>query len=138
MEPLPKHIADKIQKDSETGCWEWLGSLSHNGYPMSSLKNKRIRVHRLTYERFVGEIPEGMQIDHLCKNTRCVNPDHLESVTQQVNIQRGVSATKTKCRKGHPLTGENLHTEIRKKTGTVKRGCKICRAEAVKRFKSSL
>jgi hypothetical protein len=82
--------------------------------------------HRLVYEELVGPIPEGMELDHLCRNTSCVNPAHLEPVPHRVNVLRGVgptaeNAVKTECVNGHPLTGRNLC--IRKEGG---RKCRTC------------
>lgn len=78
--------------------------------------------YRVAYELLVGAIPDGFQLDHLCRNRACVNPAHLEPVTQAVNKARGERAMKTHCPKGHPYSGSNL---IREKTG---RKCRICHA----------
>jgi hypothetical protein len=81
-------IADK---GYPSPCWLWQGSISENGYGIKSnpVSRKKIYLHRLYYEKFKGLIPAGFQIDHLCRERRCVNPDHLEAVTQVVNIHRG-------------------------------------------------
>ncbi|MBN9210756.1 MAG: hypothetical protein BGO45_10805 [Microbacterium sp. 71-36] len=68
-------------------CWEWTGSL-RTGYGLFRLDGRNVQTHRWAYEEQVGPIPDGFQIDHLCRNTRCVNPDHLEPVTQAENIRR--------------------------------------------------
>ncbi len=78
--------ADKIMPEPNSGCWFWLGALSR-GY--GSLKNAR--AHRVAYEMTIGPIPEGLVIDHLCRVTSCVNPDHLEAVTQAENVRRGLT-----------------------------------------------
>jgi hypothetical protein len=92
------------------GCWLWQGSLTEKGYSRVRgtllTGGRKIYGHIWVYERLVGPIPPGRELDHLCEVRRCVNPAHLEPVTHAVNIQR--SLTQTHCREGHPLSGENL------------------------------
>ena len=103
-------------------CWRWTGSISPNGYGRFNL----IYAHRRSYELHVGPIPEGLTIDHLCRHRWCVNPAHLEPVTRGENVLRGVGpsaqhARKTHCKRGHPLSGENLRVHARG------RECAICK-----------
>lgn len=85
----PEYVVDKI-----TGCWNWVRCLTGVGYGYQKLKGGRgIVAHRLIYERLVGSVPEGMTLDHLCRNRRCVNPYHLRVVTNQENCQAGLQAT---------------------------------------------
>lgn len=115
-------------------CWEWQGLLFDSGYPrMWDISARRsIRAHRWSYENVKKlRIPDGYQIDHLCRNIRCVNPEHLEAVTARTNIMRseGVAATnsqKTKCDKGHPYDEANTYWYREGKS----RGCRACRREA--------
>lgn len=101
------------------GCWLWTGSLSNDGYG----------AHRRVYLRLVGPIPDGLHLDHLCRNRACVNPDHLEPVTPAENIRRSVRpesmrrAPRTECSEGHPLTGENLYVPPSKPTTRICRTC---------------
>lgn len=78
------------------GCWLWQGPRVHNGYGIISIQGSgvktTIRAHRYAYEALVGPIPEGLQLDHLCRVRRCVNPAHLEPVTARENVRRGVRA----------------------------------------------
>jgi hypothetical protein len=91
-------------------------------------------MHRYAYEALVGPIPDGKQIDHLCRNRACCNPEHLEPVTIQENIRRGegpqaINARKTHCIRGHALSGDNLY--LVPKSG--RRNCVICRQAASNR-----
>lgn len=104
----------KLSEDKKTGCWNWTGRKIWNGYGVFSYKGKNsMLVHRAAYEMLVGPIPEGMQIDHLCENKVCFNPDHLEPVTNRVNQLRNTehwvskNAMKTHCKRGHEFNEEN-------------------------------
>lgn len=118
-------------------CWEWKLSTDKDGYGQFSVGSsvdgtaKRYKPHRFSYEAFVGAIPDGYVIDHLCKNRRCVNPAHLEAVTVRVNVQRSSNSTKTHCKNGHPLSGDNLY--IRPDDGS--RCCRKCRAHDARMLK---
>lgn len=96
-----------LEKTEKTDtCWLWAGSLTTGGYGQLSIAGRLTQAHRLAYELYVGAIPEGFQIDHLCRVRHCVNPDHLEAVTQAENIRRGMSPLAIawrsgKCRRGH-------------------------------------
>src|SRR5438445_7913613 len=99
---------------NESGCLVWGGSVSSNGYGAVYLQGRRYRAHRLAYELRKGIIPAGKQLDHLCRNRLCINPEHLEAVTQKENILRGQgapakNARKTHCPQGHPYTANNLY-----------------------------
>jgi hypothetical protein len=114
-------------------CWHWTGKLVHGGakggYGALSVRNRNILAHRYAYELLVGPIPAGLVIDHLCRNTGCVNPEHLEPVTIGENVLRGtsyyaVNARKTHCLRGHEYTPENTLRTGKNKTG---RECRTCR-----------
>lgn len=124
---LPARLTEKIAVDAG-GCWNWTGCTQPNGYGKSYHERRTWLAHRLTYTLLVGVIPDGLVIDHLCKNTHCVNPLHLEVVTSQVNTLRGQSPSaqqvhRTHCPLGHPLSGDNLYVHRNK------RGCKRCRRD---------
>jgi hypothetical protein len=111
-----------------TGCWPWRGKMHPEGYGQISVNGRPEWAHRLAYSLLVGRIPEGLQIDHLCRNRACVNPAHLEPVTARENTLRGEgagarNARKTHCVRGHEFTPENTVVDARGH-----RSCLACRA----------
>lgn len=124
---LPEHIAAKFGA-AENGCWEWHGARDKYGYGQAWWNGGRVKAHRLVYELLVADIADGLQIDHLCRNRCCVNPQHLEPVTRRVNIQRGESpagqhSRATHCPQGHPYHGDNLYV----RPSNNGRECRTCR-----------
>lgn len=102
------------------GCWLWLGATTTAGYGVTNAG----LAHRLTYEYFIGPIPEDRLLDHVCRNPSCVRPDHLDVVTHRENVLRGVGVTavnalKTECDRGHAFTEANTR---------IWRGRRVCRA----------
>lgn len=120
---LPTHqrILDFVIVDDD-GCWVWTKSTKRNGYGCFSVNGKTVSTHRYMYEQFVGHIPNGLVIDHLCGNKICCNPEHLEAVTQQENVLR-YKRLITHCPAGH----EYGPCEPNKK-----RHCSVCRNKAKK------
>lgn len=117
---------------TNSGCWEWTGTIAKNGYGILGVGGrggKKVYAHRASYEIFSGKIPFGLEIDHLCRNRECVNPEHLEAVTRRINILRGsgpkilglINGNKTHCLRGHEFNEKN--TRNRKSGG---RTCVIC------------
>jgi hypothetical protein len=105
-------------------CWTWTGvARGTGGYGGFRYDGRMQFAHRVSYELLVGPIPEGLVIDHLCRNRKCVNPEHLEPVTQTENMARG-SAARTHCKQGHEYTPEN--TVPVHNGSTASRWCRIC------------
>jgi len=84
---VPAYIVDE-----DTGCWNWNRYKTGLGYGVTSVNRKPRAAHRVYWERENGPVPEGLELDHLCRNPSCVNPAHLEAVTRAVNLQRGLKA----------------------------------------------
>lgn len=114
MTDLPEYIQRHIMPIPFCGCWIWMGTLAAGGYGWISFEGRSRPAHRVVYQLLRGiEHPE-LDADHLCRVRACVNPDHIEFVTNRVNILRGEGASalnlrKTHCDYGHPLSGDNLY-----------------------------
>lgn len=127
---------------SPSGCWEWMGSRNAQGYGFFSVGGRNTRAHRFSYEYYNNTtIPSGLVTDHLCKNTWCVNPEHIEAVTQKVNAERSdvglhmveKQAGRTHCANGHPFTIESTYIYPNGKHIH----CRICQRKAKERFLSN-
>ncbi len=126
--PQAKNSVERIMAEQVSfsgDCWNYTGGKDRDGYGRTCINGRRGRAHRMVDEALVGPIPEGVVIDHLCRNRSCLNPDHMEPVTNSENVKRGqnvvaINAKKTHCPKGHPYSGENLYV--------CPRGWRQCRA----------
>lgn len=131
---LPPWFVNKVTVGD--GCWEWQGSRMRSGYGQVYMGRNRqgsprlVSAHRLSYEFFIGPVPEGLEIDHLCANKACVRPSHLEAVTHVVNVRRyfglppdreppGPRLPRTHCKRGHSLADAYVS-----KHGS--RNCRVC------------
>lgn len=116
--------------DKTDACWNWTGTQNGRGYGFfAPHRSGYVQVHRYSYEKLIGPIPEGLTIDHLCRNKLCVNPEHLEPVTAGENTRRaqiahGIGVAVTHCPQGHEYTVENTYVEPK---GS--RSCRTCRVE---------
>lgn len=137
-------LRDRIRRGStedENGCWVWHKTTNSRGYGLSMRYGKQILAHRLAYWVFVGPIPDGLELDHLCRNRLCCNPDHLEAVDHRTNVLRspihyGVTQmAKTHCPQGHPYDEKNTYLLYGRNGGQM-RQCRTCNRAAVRAYKA--
>ena len=126
MAQLPSRFLAKIQEVTEIGCWIWTAYRDKDGYGQVTINKRNLRAHRFSYEEKFGPIPEGLVIDHLCRETSCVNPDHLRAVTTWENLMAKGSKAPAK------LQAERNNCE---KCGSAyeqlsyQRACRVCMRE---------
>lgn len=115
--------------DANGVCWEWTGHRSRLGYGQFKPERGRcVSAHRYAWEMLIGPVPEGLELDHLCRNRGCVNPDHMEATTHSMNMRRSthpivLKRYQTHCKRGHELSGANVgHVK-----GGTQRYCRQCR-----------
>lgn len=141
MEPLVDRLRRRSE-ETDAGCWVRQGARDRHGYPFIKVRGKMRLGHRVSYEQHVGPIPDGYEVDHLCFERACVNPDHLEAVTPEVNIDRARKAGRlgikrsdwTTCVHGHPLSGSNLYV-YRAPSGREHFHCRACRREHARQYR---
>lgn len=127
LERLPTRIFSKFTvqqlKPDRTPCWVWQKALTDNGYARirDRERNNGVIAHRYIYKLLIGPIDDGLDLDHLCRVRRCVNPMHLEPVTRKVNVARGDGARRTHCLSGHRYTAANTYA-----TGKGSQDCRRC------------
>ena len=132
-------VAESTTNEFEgTPCWEWTAASKH-GYGLFHIRpGKQVSAHRWAFEFLRGEIPAGLVCDHLCRNKACVNPWHLDPVTDRVNLERGgglgkANLVKTECLHGHPYSPQNTYVD---RMGH--RHCRICKKVASARWEARL
>lgn len=127
--------------ETPEGCWIFQGHTNAFGYGRVSVADKTGRrrktmTHRVTYEYFRADIPDGLPLDHLCRVRACANPWHLEPVSQWENVLRSDIAMKTHCKNGHPYTPENTYWQPTPTRRThVCRRCRTCATESLRRYR---
>jgi len=131
--PTIDRFNEKWVRDSN-GCWLWTAAKNRDGYGFISVGGVWTAAHRVSYELFVGAIPESMEIDHLCRRRDCVQPEHLEAVSHAENVQRSevgrYNRAKTHCAHGHPFDAVNARIE---RNGW--RTCRTCKREQMRRYR---
>lgn len=135
IEEVIKVICEK-SVETESGCYEWQGGCSWNGYGRIFINGKKRWVHIVVYEYYNGPVSKGLELDHIkCDNRKCWNIEHLEPTTHRENTLRGVgpsavNSRKIECIKGHPLSGDNLCIQL---NGA--RVCRMCKRNALKLYR---
>jgi HNH endonuclease len=119
---------DKVLVGDE--CWERDTPSEAHGYDYYYIGRKRVYAHRYAYEQWYGSIDPTLDIDHLCRNRRCIRPTHLELVTRSENVKRGERAQRTECINGHPFDDENTYYGRGRK-------CRKCAAERMRRYREA-
>lgn len=137
---MPLRFWEKVDQQGPDECWPWIAILDRRGYGRFHLmvdgKRRTTHAHRVAYQLLIGPIPEGLTLDHLCRNPRCVNPAHLQPVTHRENCRRGIAGqvnatrlrAKTHCANGHLLDEANTYWRpSRGRDGRPYRDCRACR-----------
>lgn len=132
-EEFLERFLSSFATDPMSGCWLWLKSVTLSGYGQVSIYRRSAVAHRVSYELFVGRIPFGLTLDHLCRTRCCINPKHLDPVSRGENVRRGDAGlarglqlrSKTICPRGHEYSGANLRIRTRV-NGEVYRACRAC------------
>ncbi|WEK50359.1 MAG: HNH endonuclease signature motif containing protein [Candidatus Kaistia colombiensis] len=137
--PVAERIRQNVEVDPSTGCWNWTKHIKPDGYGRLSIDGRMPTAHRASYEDAHGKVPPGLDVDHLCRNRRCVNPAHLEAVDRRENVLRGISfaavnAAKTHCVRGHPFNEANTG---HRGNARVCRRCSVIHSLAYRKRKSA-
>lgn len=127
----PENFWPRVRTDAPSECWEWPGARTQCGYGKASYLGRTIGAHRLAYIFAYGDIPAEHEVDHLCRNPLCCNPEHLEAVSPAENRRRQYEA-KTHCKRGHELTTENVR--YRPGERYYHRACRVCQRENQARY----
>ncbi len=129
----------KIKFNKKTWCWDWIAGTDKDGYGQFWFNKKQRKAYRVSYELFRGSLTDGLTLDHLCKNKKCCNPEHLEQVSIGINLKRAshqittINSKKTHCHNGHEFTPENTYI-----TPLGKRQCNECQTQRKKKYRTSL
>jgi len=126
-EQIPKRIAARIDQRGPEECWPWTGKLTEKGYARICLNGRRTTVHRYLYEVYVGPVPNGLVLDHLCRVRHCVNPAHLEPVSNRENVLRGIGPTAVNAKRVYCLFGHLFDEANTMKARNGGRLCRTCR-----------
>ena len=125
-----ERFASKYLPVTESGCWVWIGHCNKAGYGAIQMRDGLKRAHKVIWEHLNGVVPQGLELDHLCRVRCCVNPDHLEAVTHDENMKRSIYGIRTHCEKGHEFTVSNTYYRV----GGGRR-CRECSRTYLKEYK---
>ncbi len=132
---LPERFTEKFIEEPNTGCWLWIAQVDRDGYGRFRWKSAKTMAHRFAYEQVLGQIQEGLELDHKCRTPCCVNPEHLEPVTHIENVRRGNSGKKdrekTHCKWGHPFDEQNTGKATRQRV------CLTCHRLRSRRYRKT-
>ena len=130
--PLSGRLEKYSIPEPNTGCLLWFGVTTKEGYGRLRVEGKYKYAHRLSYENSVGQIQDGLELDHLCRTRCCIEPNHLEAVVHSENVRRGLYGVLNKnCPKGHSYSGKNLILTKKNKWKV----CRICKNEKKKQWR---
>jgi len=135
-----KHIESNTRVDPETGCWLWTRTVvGQKGYGRFVWQGRGTLAHRVSYELHVGPVPDGLELDHLCREKSCVNPEHLEAVTHAENVRRGAVALarpqRETCAHGHAMTPDNCMPR-KARTARPSYRCRACHERHGREFEA--
>lgn len=141
-QPTPKERFDAAYDLAPNGCWTWTSKKDGGGYAVLSIGRQNHLAHRWAYETFVRPIPDGLVVDHLCRNRACVNPAHMDLVTNRENVLRGMSPSAVirrqgVCKRGHQMVGHNVYVPPSKPQHQQCRTCRATRAREAHARKSA-
>lgn len=118
VEAVRTYVRQRIEI-APSGCWLWRGPKLNGGYGAAHVAGLKTTAHRVAFMAWVGPVPRGLELDHVCKNILCVRPDHLEAVTHLENVRRSAKANATHCVRGHRFDEANTYVKSN--------GCRSCR-----------
>lgn len=140
--PLFDRIMAKVSPEPNTGCFLWMGALDQHGYGQIHKDGHTRSAYRVLYELVKGPIPQGLELDHVCRERLCVNPQHLEPVTRKENLTRSplswqIHRNKTHCPAGHSYSARNTF-RVKRHGQIIGRRCRICMSAAGKRWREKV
>ncbi len=134
MTDLGERFMAKVKISESNDCWNWDAYVDPDGYGRFVLNGRTFRAHRASYVLFIGPIPDGLEIDHLCRNRGCVNPSHIEAVSRRTNWLRSQSPSAINLSKTHCINGHAFDTANTRTGRNGMRYCRRCNADAAARY----